>query len=228
VNKDSSALPYITRILIPTRRNYAVRRERLVDSLKRNLTKKVQILWAPAGYGKTALLVEMASELSLPVCWYSFEPEDDDPQMFLRYCLQSIRAASPNFGISYRSLTRAGSNANWHTQCGFLVNALESDIDGEVALVFDDLHWIDGKRDLEEALSLLIERAPPKIHFVLASRMWPSLACLPKLAASGDLVSLDVSDFRFSIDESVQLLSNLWEAPASTEAAEEGGRPAYC
>jgi len=101
-----------------------------------------------------------------------------------------------------------------------LVNALDSDIDGEVALVFDDLHWIDGKQDLEEALSLLIERAPPKVHFVLASRIWPSLACLPKLAASGDLVSLDLSDFRFSTDEAVQLLSNLREAPTSTEAAE--------
>ena len=180
--KNPSALPYITRTLIPTRRDYAVRRERLIDPLKRNLTKKVQILWAPAGYGKTALLVEMASERSLSVCWYSFEPEDDDPQMFLRYCLQSIRNLYPKFGISYRPLTRTGSNATWRTQCGFLVNALDSDIDGEVALVFDDLHWIDGKQDLEEALSLLIERAPPKIHFVLASRMWPSLACLPKLA----------------------------------------------
>ena len=220
MSSDPSALPYITRILVPKRRDYAIDRERLIESLKRNLNKKVQILWAPAGYGKTALLAEMASEWSLPVCWYSFEPEDHDPQIFLRYCAQSIRTVVPNFGMSYRPLTRSESNADWRTRCGFLVNALDSEIDGEIVLVLDDVHWIDGKRDLEEALSLLIERAPLKVHFVLASRIWPALACLPKLAVGGDLVSLDVSDFRFTTDESVQLLTNLWEAEASTEAAE--------
>ena len=220
MTNDPYGLPYITKILIPTRRDYAIRRDRLFDSLKSNLTKKAQILWAPAGYGKTALLVEMATERCIPVCWYSLEPEDDDPQMFLRYCLQSIRTVYPNFGVSYRSLNRIGSKTDWRTQCGFLVNALESDIDGQFAILFDDVHWIDGKRELEEVLSLLIERAPPKIHFILASRVWPSLSCLPKLAASGDLESIDVSDFRFSTDESVQLLANLWEAPASKEAAE--------
>ena len=106
------------------------------------------------------------------------------------------------------------------THCGFLVNALDSDIDGQIALIFDDLHWIDEKRELEEVLSLLIERSPPKVHFILASRVWPSLSCLPKLAASGDLASLDVSDFRFSTEESVQLLTNLWKRPVPSETAE--------
>ena len=110
----------------------------------------------PAGYGKSALLVEMISELNFPACWYSFSPEDNDPQMFVRYCVQSIRTISPNFGMSYRTLTRTGSNSDWRTQCGFLVSALESDIEGQFALLFDDLHWIDGKRELEEALSLII------------------------------------------------------------------------
>ena len=94
-------LPYLTRVLTPEPREHAVRREGLIASLKDNLSKKVQFLLAPAGYGKTALLVEMIPELNFPACWYSFAPEDNDPLSFLRYCVQSIRTISPNFGMSY-------------------------------------------------------------------------------------------------------------------------------
>jgi len=214
-----SVLPYITRILKPTRRDYAVRRERLTNAIRDNLNKKLQVLSAPAGYGKTALLVDVASELNVPVCWYSFAPEDNDPLSLLRYCLQSIRTVYPNLGATYRPLVKGGSNVDWRTYCGFLISALDSDVDEEIYLVFDDSHWIDGKRELGEAVSLLIERAPPKVHFILASRFWPSLSCLPKLAASGDVASLGVSDFRFSTEESVELLTNLWGRSVSSETA---------
>ena len=201
-------------------REHAVRRERLIDALRDGLSNKAQVLWAATGYGKTALLIELASESNAPVCWYSLAPEDNDPVTFLRYCLQSIRTRFPNFGSDYPSLVKSGSDTDWHIQCGFLVSALQSDIQGRLIFLFDDLHWIEGKREIEEVVSLLIQRAPPKIRFVLASRVWPSLACLPKLAASGDLASLDVSDFRFSTEESIKLLTNLWKRPVPSHTAE--------
>jgi LuxR family maltose regulon positive regulatory protein len=213
-------LPYLTRVIPPDRRDHVIRRDRLITFIKNSLSKKAQVLWAPAGYGKTALLVELASELDVPVCWYSFAPEDNDPLAFLRYCCQSIRYKFPNFGVNYPLLVKGGTGPNWHTQCGFLVNALQSDIGGHLVLVFDDLHWIEGKRELQEALALLIERAPDNVHFILASRVWPSLSCLPKLAANDGLSSLDVRAFRFSTDETVRLLANLWKRSVSLEKAE--------
>ena len=218
---ETTELPYITRVVPPKHRDFAVRRERLIGSLKDGLEKRVQVLWAPAGYGKTALLVEMVSELNVPVCWYSFAPEDNDPLVLLRYCFQSIRTRFPDFGAGYRPLVKGGSNTDWRAQCGSLVSALHSDIGEQLAFVFDDLHWIEGKKELEEALSLLIERAPGDIHFILASRMWPSLTCLPKLAASDEVSSLNVQDFRFSSEETAHLLTNLWSRPASLEQAQE-------
>lgn len=213
-------LPYLTRIIPPDRRGHVIRRDRLITFIKNSLSKKAQVLWAPAGYGKTALLAEMVFNLDVPVCWYSFAPEDNDPLSLLRYCLHSMRTRFPDFGVAYRSLATNGHLADRNSQCGFLVNALQSDIDRKVAFVFDDLHWIEGKLELQETLSLLIERAPAKIHFILASRVWPSLSCLPKLAASDELSSLDVHAFRFSTDETVQLLANLWKHPVPSERAE--------
>jgi len=214
-------LPYITRVLPPKRLDHTIRRQRLITALNGGLTKKAHILWAPAGYGKTALLADIASELGVPVCWYSFAPEDNDPLVFLRYCLQSIRSVFPAFGTGYRALGKSPPSADWHTQCGFLVSALQSDIHERLVIVFDDLHRTEEKKELQGALSLLIERAPPNCHFILSSRVWPSLSCLPKLAAGGDIISLDVADFRFSTEESIQLLTNLWKRPVSSKEAEK-------
>ena len=218
---ETIELPYIARVLPPKRRDYYVRRERLIAQLADGLSKRVQILWAPAGYGKTSLLVEMASDVNVPVCWYSFPPEDNDPSGFLRYCIQSIQSKFPNFGTSHRPLIKGGFNGDWRTQCGLLVNALESDIGSRFAFAFDDLHNIAGKQELEGVLSLLIERSSDNVHFMLASRTWPSLSCLPKLAASDDLYWLNMQNFRFSAEETVHLLANLWKRSVPSETAAE-------
>ncbi len=90
-----------------------------------------------------------------------------------------------------------------------------------MVFVFDDIHWIEEAPELREVMSLLIERAPSNVHFLLASRTWPSLSCLPKLAVSDDLCSLDMTDLRFSTEETARLLTNLWKESVSDLVAEE-------
>jgi ATP/maltotriose-dependent transcriptional regulator MalT/DNA-binding SARP family transcriptional activator len=217
---QATGLPFITKVLIPKRRDYIVRRERLLASLKAGVSKKVQIVCAPAGYGKTALLVDFVREVELPVCWYSFAPEDYDPISFLRYCIRPIQTRFPDFGARYPDLLRGGLNQDWLTQVGLFTSALHSDIAGRLVFVFDDLHWIQGGHELEQALSLLIQRASTNVHFVLASRVQPSLPSLPKLAAEGDLGFVDANELRFSTEDTVQLLTNLWDRDVTTGEAE--------
>ena len=217
---ETMELPFIAKVLPPKRRDYYVRRERLLAQLAEGLSKKAQIIWAPAGYGKTSLLVDVASDVDVPVCWYSFAPEDNDPSGFLRYCIQSIQSNFPNFSTSHRPLIKGGFDGDWSTQCGLLVNALESDISSRLVFAFDDLHYIAGKRELEGVVSLLIERSPDNVHFLLASRNWPSLSCLPKLAASDDLFWLNMENLRFSAEETEHLLANLWKRPVPSETAD--------
>lgn len=212
-------LPFITKILIPKNQGHIVRRDRLVSYLKAALSKKVQIICAPAGYGKTALLAEFAYELDHPLCWFSCAPEDHDPTIALSYCLQSVRTTFPHFGAEYRSLFKEGTDDNWHSQIGYFISALYSDVDGPLTFVFDDLHWIHGKKDLEEALSLLVLRSPNNIQFVLASREWPSLSCLPRLSAENQLSILDSGHLRFTVAETNQLLTTLWEREVTEQEA---------
>ena len=83
---------------------------------------------APAGYGKTALLTQFADETELPICWYSLAPEDHDPVSILRYCVYSIRALYPDFGVSCISLLKSGSNVVLHTLAGLFITELHSNV----------------------------------------------------------------------------------------------------
>lgn len=217
----ATELPFVTKVIVPKRRDHEVGRDRLVGPMRAAVGKKAQIVCAPAGYGKTALLVEFVAESDLPVCWYSFSPEDYDPVSFLRYCLQSVRATYAGFASSYPALLRGGANLDWRTQLGFFVSALQSDLDGRLVFVLDDLHWVHGKQELEEVLSLFIQRAPATVHFVLGTRVWPSLSCLPRLAAEDELGTLDTKDLRFSVEETAQLLTRLWNRPVTLKEGEE-------
>jgi LuxR family maltose regulon positive regulatory protein len=214
-------LPFITKVLIPEERGHLVRRDRLLNPMKASLNKKAQVVCAPAGYGKTALLADFAREVETPIFWYSFTPEDYDPVSFLRYCLHSVRSVFPDFGAACLPHLGSEPNTGWSAQFGFFINSLLKDIYGPAVFIFDDLHWIQGKQDLEEALSLLIQHAPVNVHFVLGSRVWPSLTCLPKLAASNELDLLDTQNLRFSADETAELLTRLWGRPVSPQEGDE-------
>lgn len=132
-------LPFITRVQPPKQRDHNVHRERLIKAVTDSISKKVQVVSAPAGYGKTALLVQLASELDFPTCWYSFAPEDTEPESLLRFCLHSIKARFPEFGAAYRPPSKKGPETDWLTQCGFLVSAIDTEIDDDFVFIFDDL-----------------------------------------------------------------------------------------
>lgn len=218
---STAELPFITKTLIPRQRDIIVRRGRILEPILSRVNKKAQVVCAPAGYGKTALLTQFAAETDLPLCWYSFSPEDYDPISLLRYCVYSVRAVYPEFGASCISLLKGGANVDLHTLVGLLTTDLHNDLSGRLVFVFDDVHWADGKGELEEALSLLIERAPTNVHFLMGSRMRPSLPCLAKLTVQDELDSVDADDLRFSTEETAQLLANIWHRPVNTDEVDD-------
>src|SRR5512144_1910611 len=96
---SSSALP-ISRIKVrvPFRRRELISRPRLIETLYDQLEKRLLLLVAPAGYGKTSLLVDFAQQAELSVCWFSLDSLDQEPQRFLRYMIAAITERFPDFG----------------------------------------------------------------------------------------------------------------------------------
>src|SRR5690606_2879665 len=80
-----------TKLYIPPRRPNAVLRSRLNERLNTSLHRKLTLISAPAGFGKTTLLSEWAATCNLPVAWLSVDEEHNDPMRFLVYVVAALR-----------------------------------------------------------------------------------------------------------------------------------------
>ena len=92
-------LPVIrTKTLIPRRRSQILSRPRLLAALDNLLDLKLLIVAAPAGYGKTSLLVDFSHHTQIPVCWYALDSLDSDPKPFIAHFIAAIQGKFPAFG----------------------------------------------------------------------------------------------------------------------------------
>ena len=91
-------VPYPSKVLLPVRRPTIIRRQRLIEALSRALEQRITLVTAPAGYGKTTLLLDFAQSSGADICWYALDERDRDLGTFLRYMVASARARFPEFG----------------------------------------------------------------------------------------------------------------------------------
>src|SRR3990167_4754875 len=93
-----ASVPYPAKLTLPARRPAPTRRPRLTGLPSERASRRVTIVTAPAGYGKTTLLLDFAQSWDAPVCWYALDERDRELRTFLTYWVACGREQFPSFG----------------------------------------------------------------------------------------------------------------------------------
>lgn len=188
-----------TKFLIPRRRAESLRRPSLLSRLEQNLDKRLILLSAPPGYGKTTLLADFAAATSLPTAWYQLDSADSDPATFLAYLIECLDRLYPA-PLAARALLYSDAEPNPPERVlTVLLNELAEASERDSLLVFEDYHLITNPA-IYALTDTLIENAPPTLRLILSTRSDPPLS-LARLRARGQLAELRTADLRFTADE---------------------------
>ncbi len=192
----------LTKVLLPSKRGNLLHRPRLVNFLHEHIERKLLLVSASAGYGKTALLIDFAHEATLPVCWYSLDGSDHDPKVFLEYVIAALRRQFPDFGArTLGLLANATALRDLEVLVGTLVTEIYESIPTYFALVLDDYHLVEESNAINRLLDTFLRLQPENAHLILASRTLPTRLTLTRLAARQEIAGLGVNDLRFTADE---------------------------
>ncbi len=199
-----------TKFYIPPLQSGIVHRPRLIQKINEGLARKITLISAPVGFGKSTLLSEWIPTSRRPVAWLSLEEADNDPIRFWAYfqaALQTLQQDLTNEAQAiFHSEGQPFEQAHIESFITLLVNYL-SDHPQELALVLDDYHQIHNQV-IHNGIAFLIDHLPPNMHIVLTSRADPPLP-LPRLRARGQMNELRGEDLRFTAEEAVIFLNQV-------------------
>lgn len=205
-----------TKFLVPRPRPELLPRPRLVEWLDSTSDKRLTLISAPAGYGKTTLLADFIRASSLPFAWFTLDAGDSDPTVFLTYLIESLRnmkrapePLSRVIGQTAQSLLdSAETTISPQRVLTVLVNELAEQIQIPWLIVLEDYHYVTSPV-VHQLVDFLLENAPDGLRLIISTRMDPPLA-LARSRARGQLAELRASSLRFREDEvSSWMQSNL-------------------
>jgi len=199
-----SAQILATKLYIPPPRPKAVLRSRLIEALNQGLQRKLTLISAPAGSGKTTLVSGWVAGCDLRVGWLSLDEEDSDPARFLTSLVAVLRRVSPNIGEDVLSVLQSPQPPPVEAALTALLNEITG-IPDNFVLVLDDYHLVDDK-SVDAALNFLLEHLPQQMHLVITTREDPQLP-LARLRARDQLTELRAKDLRFTNSETVGFLN---------------------
>jgi LuxR family maltose regulon positive regulatory protein len=208
IGEDAArAVLLATKLHVPAIGPQLVHRAVLLDALSAGRGRKLTLLSAPAGWGKTTLLAQWAlgADEDQRFGWLSLDASDNDPVWFWMYVVAALQKTNPGVGIRAVELLAMGTDP-LQVVLPTLLNDLDT-IASPMVLILDDYHLVVS-RAVHEQLAFFISRMPANLHLVLATRSDPMLP-LARLRASGELAELRTDDLRFGAIEADHLLNDV-------------------
>ena len=184
-----------TKLYIPPTRPEIVPRPRLIERLNEGASRKLILISAPAGFGKTTLLINWVGRINHPVAWLSVDKGDNDQSRFLKYLIAALQTIDGNLGKTTQAMLRSPQPPVIESTLTALINEIAG-LPKPFVLILDDYHLVEDLV-IHEALNFLIANMPPLMHLVISSRSDPFLP-LSRLRARGEMIEFRADDLRFS------------------------------
>ena len=214
-----------TKLMPPTQRSLLVDRPQLIARIERGQEQKLLLVCAPAGYGKTSVLVRAHAQLKAAgrsVGWISLDESDKDLSRFISYLVDAVRRTGIRFGQGLAILLSGGASLPSDTLKTLLLNEL-STLDQDLFLILDDYHLI-ADEDIRDLVNAILLSPIPHIHFLIATRTHNELP-VSRLRALGQLHEVAVTDLMFSeleVGEFVAKVSGVQLSEAQVTRLREG------
>ncbi|MCI0729526.1 MAG: LuxR family transcriptional regulator, partial [Chloroflexi bacterium] len=217
-----------TKLYIPPPRPKVVLRPRLIERLNEGLGqnqgfgRKLTLISAPAGFGKTTLVSEWVAGCQRPAAWLSLDEGDNDPTRFLAYlvaalqtlALSGVEGMAATIGQGVLGVLQSPQPPPTESILTALLNEITA-LPNNFVLVLDDYHVIEAN-PIDHALTFLLEHLPPQMHLVIATREDPQLP-LARLRGRGQLAELRATELRFTRSEAAEFLNQVMGLNLSAE-----------
>lgn len=207
----------LTSIGVPLLRHDAIPRPRLLDLLRQGLSRRLILVAAEAGYGKTTLMTQLARAVNWPVAWHTVTEASRDPAALLGSIIAAVEVAKP--GVTFRAPevlgAITGAEGSWRRVADALINDLAEARD-DLLIVLDDVHIISDSAS-STIPGYLASHFPAGARLALIARSAPVSTEVARLIGQGQVVLLDSRDLAFTSGEISAFLTEAARSPISAE-----------
>jgi ATP/maltotriose-dependent transcriptional regulator MalT/two-component SAPR family response regulator len=196
-----------TKLQPPQIKGKILRRERLLNLIKENVDKKLILICAAAGYGKTTLLAQFCQEINRPYVFYDIDAKDNDIATFFNYLVVGIRQHVPKFGKRVKSIV--SQTRDIEIVVGTFINEFIENVKGRMYIILDDYHHLQKNKEIARNVDYLLRHLPTHLRLIIASRATPPLN-LTYYSAKQDLLLIEKDRIQFDLQEIQALLKNVY------------------
>jgi len=201
----------LSKLQTPQVKTKTLFRQRLIDLLAENLNKKIVLLCAGAGYGKTTFLSQFISSKDIRYIYYHLEKNDADPVIFFSYLIAGIRKIEPKFGKKTENLTHFFNYQQRYLEIivGTFINEIIEYVKDDLYIILEDYHTLYPSEHIDNILTYLFNHLPPHLHLIISSRVAPPIS-MSKLRARDEIFELRTEHLRFTKQEIKNLFGSVY------------------
>ncbi len=217
-----------TRITPPKAPKNIIARSGITKVLLSSEDRKLLLLTAPAGYGKTTIVTEFINSSGRMTAWVQVTADMKSVFDLIEYLVSSLRKINLQFGNSLLETIEMAENDSIRIKdhqalltelAGIMINDMLNTFTEKILIVLDDLHELQDSENTFEFLDLLIRDLPVNVQLLIVSRQLPKLS-LTHLRAKRQLREITQKELMFNKEEISSLAGTVYGISLSEESIE--------